>query len=437
MQINVNRYLFILLVITGGYKLQGQETKINLEASKIAALQYNYDIKNGKLREKQALSAKKELLASYLPKIEATGTGVFGFDELIPSSFTGNLRVDNLYTAGVSLTEALYTGGKRKTGKLLANIQLEVSKIRYRQAKDSVVLITTQKFWQLIQIQEQHKVLEANEKYLSGLLKQQEDMLSSGLIAKNELFTVKVESSQLKLQKSRLRNLRKVALLDFALYTGISYDSTMVANDTFDLTKVPKFEFPRPHSALAKNRNYQLLQKSVDASKLLTRMEKSNQLPTIALGVNALQYGSFDGTIKSNFVPFAFATVKIPISAWWGSEKHKTKQRELNEEIATNTLAKVSDQLKIGIMNSWYELTDSRKRIMIAKETLKLAKVNLKSTRDRYESGLAGLTELLDAQRIHIRSHMELISAFATYENSEILYLYNTGQIVIPELNDN
>jgi len=60
-----------------------QENTIGLEESKQAALNYSNDIKTGKLRVEEAEAAKKEAFANYFPSVDATGVGLYGFNDLI------------------------------------------------------------------------------------------------------------------------------------------------------------------------------------------------------------------------------------------------------------------------------------------------------------------------------------------------------------------
>ena len=261
-------------------------------------------------------------------------------------------------------------------------------------------------------------------------------MLDAGLIARYQLLQVKTNRSQVLLQRSKLNNSRKVALLDFALYVGIPYDTTMVAIDTFTTIKPPQLKYGRPKLDLTSNSNYQLLEQSIEASKLQTQLARADLLPQFSVGISASQIGTFDDTFDSQFQPLAFGTLNIPISAWWGSERQKVRQKEIDEEIAINNLKDGQDQLKVSIMKSWYDLLDAYKQIQYAQENLEYAQENLEVSRDNYNSGLNNLSDLLDAQRTQQQAQTELVNAKANYEEKEILYLQRTDQLETPEIEE-
>lgn len=425
--------LFLIGFLTISLSFAQQKT-IGLDESIRAALNYSNDLKTGKLKVEEAEAAKKEAFASYFPSVNVTGVGMYGFNDLVPPiPGLSDQGIDNLYFAGATASEVLYAGGRVNKYNNLADAQVEANQIRARQTRDSVILQTEKKYWGLVQLQEQKNVLQSNEVYLNQLLKKQQDLLEAGLIAKNDLLKVRVTRSQLKLQKSKLDNRQKIAMLDFALYTGIDYDTAMVAGDKFSEAVPPKMKYASPNISVESNTSYQLLEKSITTSKLQTDVERANLLPSISIGLSGSKLGSFDGSFESSFIPVAFGSISIPISDWWGEGRQKLKQQKIREEIAVNNLNNGKDELRVMIMKSWYDLTDAYKQVEYAWENMQLAKENLKVSEDNYDSGLVDLSNLLDAQRMLQEAETELIAAFANYEKQESIYLYHTNQIEIPE----
>lgn len=409
--------------------------EITLEESKEAALKHSNAIKNGLLTIEKSEAFKREMVANYFPNVEASALGLYAPNNLI-SPIEGILPngLDNIYNASATATEVIYAGGSIRNSNALADIQLQTSQIRAEQAVDSVLLVTENKFWQLVQLQEQQKVLETNETYLDELLKQQQDLLEAGLIAKNQLLQVKVNRSELLLNKSRLENMRKLALLDFSLYVGVAYSPNMKVAANFDQTTVPDFVYSEPDLDLSGNSNFELLEKSITASELQTKMAKADLLPSLAVGVSAVEFGAFDDAIDSQFTGFAFGSLSIPISEWWGGGKQRLKQEKIQEEIAQNNRMDGIDQLKLAITQSWYDLLNAHEQIQYALENKQLAEENLKVNRDNYDNGLSNLTDLLDAQAMAQNAQSNLIDAYTNYENKEIAFLYRTDQLVIPPL---
>ena len=424
--------LFFLTTLTGN----AQEKNIKLEDLKKSALEYSNTIKNGVLRAEKAEFARQEAYSKYFPEIEASGFALYGFNDLVPPiPQTLPNGIDNIYSLGATATQAIYAGGKIRLANKLAQIQLESRELATEEAIDSVILTTETKFWQLIALQEQQKTINASKIYLANLLKQQQDLLDAGLIAKNQLLQVKVEKSSLLLKENELSNKRKIALLDLAVYTGIAYDTSLVALNKSDLQVIaPSLKYKNPELDLLNNNRYRLLEKQVNASQLKVENKQADLLPQFAVGINASTFDSFNYDFNIGVQPIAFATLSIPISAWWGGEKKQLLQSKIDIEIAENKFNDGKDQLTLSIMKSWYDLQNAYKQIQFAEDKLIYAEENLKTQRDNYDSGLNNLTDLLDAQKTKQEADSDFISAFANYQQKEATYLYVTNQLQLPNI---
>ncbi len=428
-------FLFLFCFITSS----AQEKQLDLEGLKKQALKYSKTIKNDSLEIVRAELVKKEAFDNYFPEVSATGFAIYGFDYLVPAIPTYLPDgIDNVYSVGVTASEAIYAGGKVKIGNKLAEIQLDAQKISHETSIDSVMLNVELKFWQLIQLQEKQKVVKAGKTYLNELLKQQEDLLNAGLISESQMLQVKVEKSGILLNELELTNLRKIALLDLSLYVGIPFDTTMVAkNQNYDDILASTFKYNTPNVDLPNNKLYQLSEKQVDAASLQIKNEKADLLPQVAVGVNASHISSFNNQFDGVTQPIAFGTVTVPIFAFWGKEKKKVKQREVELEIAQNNFDDTKDQLTKYIMKNWYDLQSAAKEIQYSQDKVAYASQNLKSQRDNYNSGLSNLSDLLSARQTKEEADADLVSAYANYKEKEARYLYSINEIEIPTVTSN
>jgi len=426
------RFIFITICfLFPCFYLQAQTHVISLSQSRQSALAHSYAVKNGQLKINYAEADVAAAHSNYLPSVNAQAFGLYNpknFVDSIPVLLPEN--INNFYAVSLSGLETIYAGGKVRTGNKLAALQLEVNKILATQSEDSVLLQTEQKYWSIVNLQEQKKTLLANIVYLTTLLKQQQDLLDAGLIARNDLLKVKVQKSQLQLNESKLESARKVALLDFSLYTGLPFDTLMIMQDSLNKQTLPTLPIDGPDTSLSGNKNYQLLSKSAEAQKLQTKLTRGDNLPSISAGAAASETGIIGRGIGSTFVPVLIATVSIPISdGWWGKNKYKIRQSLINENIAQNNLEDGRNQLTVGIVKSWYDMTDALKQIVFAKENVLQAAENLKVNQDNYASGLAAISEVLDAQAAYQRTLDDEVSAYTDFESKKAWYYYFIGDI--------
>lgn len=417
--------IFCLSVLT-----VNAQQKLSLQQSRNIANANNITLKNGGLRIGYAEEGKKAAYSAYFPKVDANGVLVYGFKDFVPA-IPGLLPrgLNNFYLANITAMQPLYAGGKINTSNELAKLQLEVNQTRLKQSRDSVNLMTTQKYLQLINIGEQYKTVVANTQYLDTLYKEMQDYLKSGLIAKNELLKVKVQKNELLLSKSKIDHMKQVALLDFCQFIGMLYDPRLVLTDSLQQVSDPSALYVKPETILSNTDDYKLLQKGVSAESLQTKLKRADYLPSASVGISAAQVGVIDRGLGSRFTPVTMGIVSVPLSGWWGEGKHVLKQRKIAEDIASNNLVNGSNLLQVRMLRSWYDLTESYEQFRILEDNLLSAAENLKVNRDNYRSGLNNLSDLLSAQASLQHTQSQLAEAKINYQTRLSAYRYVTGKM--------
>jgi outer membrane protein len=406
------------------------QQKLSLQQSKDIAFNKNISIKNGGLQTGYANEGKQAAHAAYFPKVDFNGLILGGPKDFVPAA-SGILPkgINNFYLGSVMGQQTLYAGGKINTANQLAKLQMEVSQTRLKQIKDSVSLITEQKYLQLIDLGEQYKTVLSNQRYLDTLYKEMRDFLKSGLIAKNELLKVKVKINALVLDRSKIANMKQVALLDFCQFIGITFDPQIILTDSVNQVTNPAALYIKPETVLTGTDDYKLLQNNVSAEQLQTRLKRADYMPSAAVGLSGAVTGVINKGIGNTFTPVAIGVVTIPISGWWGTGKHTLRQRKIAEDIASNNLANGENLLRVRMMRSWYDLTEAYEQYSILEENLLSASENLKVSRDNYKSGLNNLTDLLNAQADLQQTESQLVDAKNNYRIKLSSYKYVTGKM--------
>jgi len=117
----------------------------------------------------------------------------------------------------------------------------------------------------------------------------------------------------------------------FCQHIGIPFDSTLILVDTPDGGGIPSAYYVDHSSALECRAEYKLLQASMRAEDLQTRMKLGEYLRQVGVGVSGV-FMKFDRE-ESRTVGLVFGTVSIPISGWWEAA-HTLQERRAKEHIA-------------------------------------------------------------------------------------------------------
>ena len=423
---------------------------LSLDQSKQLALQNNTQIKNGNLEVEASKQIKKAAFTNYFPKVSATGMTFRFNDPLVKFNMPGgNLPIydgnpANLATAtqfayfpGISLSlieklnagaimavQPVFAGGRVITGNKLAKMGIDVTNSKLVLSKNEVLLKTEEQYWLIVSLYEKMKTLKMVESLLDTIYKQANDAYQAGLINQNDVMKVAIKQSEMRISHIKLNNGINLATRAFGQYVGVSYNSTLVLSDTLGIDQTPYSVYLDANQALSGREEYKLLQQSVKAEELQTRLKLGEYLPEAGIGVGALYYDYMD---KGTYNTMIFASVKIPISDWWGAS-HSLKERKLKEQIARNNNQNNTELLLLQIQKVWNDLEESFKQIEVEKETIKLAEENLKINSDNYKAGIVNISDMLEAQAALRQVKDQLTDARVSYKVKLVSYLQATGR---------
>ena len=168
-----------------------------------------------------------------------------------------------------------------------------------------------------------------------------------------------------------------------------------------------------------------LLEKNVEAKVLEKRMKVGEYLPKVGVGAGWFYHDIFDQNHNFGAV---MLTVDVPISAWWGGS-HSIRKKNIELENARTELNDLSQKLEIEISDKWDNLTGAYRKMQIAHQDIGQSAENLRITKAYYEAGMNTITDLLDAQTLHVKSQGEYISSYGAFRTSISQYLNATGRL--------
>jgi len=442
---------YILLIILFSVNQIFAQRVLTREESKQLALQNNAKSKNSKLEIEASRQIKKSAFTNYFPNISAGGFMWNAKKSLIememqggdlpvydgdpanlgsatqfayfPSSTIGLLKKG---TVGyINAIQPIFTGGRIIYGNKLASLGEDVSELKDKMTEDEILLKTEEQYWLIVSLEEKSRTIKKYEELLNRLLLQVEDAYKSGIVMKNDVLKVKLKLSEVLLNKSKLENGRKLAAMAFCQHIGIPYDSSLVFKDELEIPDLPQSYFVDKNEALKKRVEYSLLEKSVEAEELQTKIKRGEYLPQAAIGISEM-YMKFDES-KERTLGMVYGTVSVPISGWWGGS-HELQERSIKEEITKNNFKNNSELLLLQIEKAWQDLNDAYKQYLLSKESKVQAEENFKVNDDSYKNGLITVSDLLEAQALLQQTQDQLTEAKANYLVKVTTYLKVTGR---------
>jgi len=446
-KINLSLMLALLICVN---QIFAQKV-LTLEESKQLAVQNNAKSKNSKLEVEASRQIRKSAFTNYFPSISAGGLmfeaqkglmemETHGGDLPVYDGNLDNLENATLYaympastmslmkkgTVGfINVIQPVFAGGRIYNGNKLASLGEEASEFKDKMTKDEILLKTEEQYWQIVSLEEKQKTINKYEDLLNRLYIQVKDAFNSGIVMKNDVLKVRLKLSEVLLNKSKLENGRKLAAMAFCQHIGVPYDSTIVLRDELTVKEIPQNFYVENSEALKKRNEYSLLELSVEAEKLQTKIKLGEYLPQAGIGVSGM-YMKLDES-KERTLGMVFGTVSIPISGWWGGS-HELEERSIREEIVENNFKNNSEMLLLQIEKSWQDFGDAYKQYLLSEESKAQAEENYKVNDDSYKNGLINISDLLEAQALLQQTNDQLTDAKVNYILKKKTYLQVTGR---------
>jgi outer membrane protein TolC len=429
----------------------GAQTKLTLDECRRLAMQNSTSSRNSALNIEYAHQTRQSALTNYFPSVSA---GALAFKAKNPlmdiSTSGGDLPVydgnpDNLPNASlyaympassigmmksgsigfINIMQPVFAGGRIINGNKLAVLGEEVSELQARLERNTTLRTTDEKYWQLASLMEKRKTIRRYTELLDEIYRKVDDAHRSGIATMNDLLKVKLKRSEVALNRSRLDNGIALAIMAFCQHLKIPYDSTLAVTDTLAAGDMPGTYHIEHAEALKTRAEYALLEASVRAEELQTRMKLGEYLPQLAVGLN--------GTImkldesESRTIGMVFGTVSVPISSWWDAS-HALEGRSLKEEIAHNNFKENAELLTLQMEKDWRDLTDAYTQVQLSAEAVRQAEENLRVNQDGYANGVVAVSDVLDAQASLQQALDQWTDSKAAYRIKVVTYLQVTGR---------
>lgn len=448
---NINKLpLLLALCLPIAAKAQ---TTYSLDQCKALAKENNMKLKRARLEITDAKEQQKEARTKYLPTVTANGTYFHSADYLmqeeislspadqqklgaivkgiglnpailaaLPTSYTFQ-AIKHGTLASIIAMQPIFAGGRIINANKLATVQTQVKELMLEQNADEVAQTTEVYYNQLLALYEQEKTLDAADKQLENILKDANNAYEAGVSNKNDVLSVKLKQNEMAVNRLKLNNGISLCKMVLAQYIGKQ-------GEEIDIDRTLTTELPDPRqlsvnhaSALEQRTEMRLLDKKVEANRLLTRVKRGEMMPTLAIGVAGMYH---DLTNKGRTNVVGLATLSVPISNWWGNRG--LKRQKIAEQIAVEEKEDSRQLLLIQMQNAYDNLETAYKQIQLAKLSMEQAAENLRLNQDFYEAGTGTMSNLLDAQTQDQKARNQHREAVVAYLNARTAYLKATGR---------
>ena len=352
------------------------------------------------LRDEQIAGTRiGQVRAQILPQLKAKG-GYTRLDEAASSEVDGEMvqlgREDN-YSAGISVSQLLYSGGSVRSALDAAKLYREVAQTRVRQVENELVRDIRSGFNDILLEDEQVRVQEASAAQLQDLLEQAESRFRQKTASEFDVLSARVRLANIQpvlirarkqadLARAKFRSLVQLDPADFDLAGELTYEPSERPLEAWQALGLEQ----RPE--LIEQRRF------LGMWEADIRAEQGGYLPQIRAfagydGANP-EAGSADRSWEWGW--------SAGVTAEWdlfdgALRRNRILEKTLELEKARETLADSERQVALEIQAHHLELEQAAETVAASRDTVALAEKGLEIARTRYENGLATYLDFTDA----------------------------------------
>ncbi|KXH85148.1 TolC family protein [Chryseobacterium kwangjuense] len=434
----INNSVLALSLFMGMAAIHAQEKKqLTLDEAVQLGIQNSKNLKIDAAKIEEATADLLEAKNRQLPELKVSGSYMYlptkpTVDLKIStgSGGAGSPEVHQVAYGSVNLSVPIYSGGKIKYGIQSAKYLVEASKLSTENDKIAIAYNVAQAYNNLFKANQSIKVLEEN---LTASQKRDETFLkleNNGVIARNDRLKANLQTSNIELQLLEAKNNYNIANINMDLLLGIPETTEIEVDQNYidegsDVKTVDYYV----NEAKENRKDLQALAQQRKAAALGTKSAKAENLPSIAFtgGYVAADIPKFLTVYNAVNVGVG---ISYNLSNIWKENSSLRQSQAREQQLAANDEL-LNDNIKLDV-NREYQNTDySKKRIAVYEKAAEQANENYRITKNKYDNGLATMTELLDADAAQISSNVGVINAKADAALAYRKLLQTTGTLTI------
>lgn len=457
---------------------QPRQRFLTLEQCREIAVDSSLQIRNAYLLEEKTALDRKAVITNFLPKFSAYGlylwtSSSFDYDfsgaalpvyknvygNLVPDlmkdaagnivynngipvfnqyaiipPMTVSIDLANTFTAGISVKQPIFMGGKIISGYRMADIGTEMAALNAELKTSEVIVSVDEAYWLYVKTCKLSEAAESFGNTVEEVYRFVEDAVDVGMATSTDLLKVDVQRNNAKLMEAKARNGKVLAMMNLCHVIGLPLTTKLEVDQSgfgIDSTIFSESYGYDSQDSIGNRPDYKLLVKQAELKKREVDFVRSDFLPQ--LGVMA-SYGYSHGIKLQDEVLLnqegftVMATLKIPIFAW-GEGYLKIKSAKKEQEMALVELERLEGLMELEKTKNEYEISEAALRVKMAESALLSAENNLKVCRDQYELGMETLVNVLEAQTQWSKCSSDYIEAVADYKLSCTKYLKSTGRL--------
>ncbi len=334
------------------------------------------------------------------------------FPGIPPISVYPNIP-DN-YQLHAGLQQPLFTGFRLSSNAEATRLQAEAGEFDTKNDEADLVVTIATAYWTLFQSREVKGALHDNVARLESYERDTKNLVGAGLATRNDLLRIQVQLQNARLALIDAENDEQVTQMNLNIAIGRPAESPVVIASSPSVQDTGVSLQANVDQALGARPDVAALGARVQASRAAVRAARGGYFPQIALSANYYyskpnqRYFPLSNQWKDSWD----VGVQLQLDVWnWGATAAQTAQAEAALRANEEMLAQMQQIVSLDVRRSFLSARRAREKVDVARLGVSQAEENSKTLSDKYHSGLATSTELLDANVALVQAKTSLSAA--------------------------
>lgn len=426
--------LCAIVALSWGISVNAQKV-LTLQEAVSLGLQNSKNLKIDQAAVKQAQTQLLEAKNAQLPSLNITGAAMAMTNADVKMKMKtaaggamGDVNVNSVVYGNASVSLPLYAGGRIKYGIESANYLIEASKYAAENDQHALVYAISQAYNNLFKAGEVIKVLQEN---LTAAQERDASFLrleNNGIIARNDRLKANLQTSNIELQLLEAQSNYSIATVNMNLLLGLNESTELEVDPSY----ITAYTLDQDLSyfvtkALENRKDLQALMMQKNATETSVKAAKAEEYPTVALTASY-----FAAEVPNLLTVTNAANIGLGVSynldhLWKKNAKLEKAQIESEKLQYKNDL--LVDQIKLEVNKDYQNASLAQRKILVYQKAYEQAEENFRITKNKYDNGLATMTELLDANAAKISAKVNVKTAEADARLAYIKLLQSSGTI--------
>ena len=282
-------------------------------------------------------------------------------------------------------------------------------------ADQEIIFRVVDSYYGALLARKRRDVAEQSMKTAQAILDRSKDRFESGVVVESDLLSARVRFATRKQELIRAQDNLALALAQLSIARGVSPENEFNPAESLAERTLPAISLAEADKKAVETRpDLERIRSEEAAQQQSVSIAKSSFGPRVnAFGGWEADNPTFLGGGGGNSW---LAGIEVQFDLFQGGAKRAqlSHERAVQEKVAA-AREMATDAIRLEVRRVYYDLDAARQQVEVARDAIAESEASLHINQDRYDSGLATITDLLAAEEAASRSQSDYWEAIYRY----------------------